>query len=171
MQTKEFHINIPKHLAVRIEDQVIEKFGYKVRGGMTLLILEALEEKFNPKLNKKNGLALKPIFREETNRGIKLASDISMILSDIKDHLQPSEDDSYYISHTNLVNILVRRLGIIDKRGHKNKIKWMTSMGLLTIHQEYKSIGYNKNGFPNTPTLINNYLVNPEFLKTEMYNN
>ena len=171
MQTVEYHIKLPKHLSVRLEDRVIERYGYKARGGITLLILEALEEKLNPNKEKaqKNGLALKSLGDERvTNRGINVASEISIILPDIKKCLQQSENDAFYISHENLVKILIKRLGIIEKRGHKNKIEWMTTIGLLTLYQELKSVGYKKGGLPNDPILVNNYLVNPEFLGTDI---
>lgn len=173
MQTVEYHIKLPKHLSVRLEDQIIERYGYKARGGITLLILEALEEKLNPNKSKlkseKNELALKSLGDERVNRNLNVASEISIILPDIKTHMQPSGDneDAYYITHSNLVKILTRKLGITEKRGHKNKIHWMTSIGLLTLYQEYKSVGYGRDGKPNPPILVNNYLVSPEFLAEE----
>lgn len=178
MQTVEYHIKLPKHLSVRLEDQIIERYGYKARGGITLLILEALEEKLNPnKSNKlkseKNGLAPKSLGDEKrvNNKNLNVASDISIILPDIKTQMiktADDNDDAYYIPENILINIITRRLGITEKRGHKNKIDWMVAHGLLTPWQEYKSVGYKKDGLPNPPKLINHYFVNPEFLGADL---
>jgi len=166
---------IPQHIKDALESEIIEKWGYLRRGVIGEIARNALEEYLNRQEyerskteSKKNGLALFKSGENRVNsRGLKVASEVSILLSDIKSQLQQSADDSYFISHDNLVNILIRKLGITDKRGHHNKIKWMTTIGLLTQWQEYRSVGFNKNGMPNDPILVNNYLVNPEFLVVE----
>lgn len=133
MQTREFHINLPKHLAVRIEDQVIERFGYKARGAITLLILEALEEKFNPKRSKteKNGLALLEQKRTNLKKNLSIISDL--LPNILKYSTKSSENNSKKtIGRGLLEKAIQERIGVVDKRPISQYIDMLVNSKILS---------------------------------------
>lgn len=156
MQTKEFHINLPKHLAVRIEDQVIEKFGYKVRGGITLLILEALEEKFNPKKTQKNELALLERKRTNFNKSVTVINDVLPTILEYS--TKPTEKNSEKTIGVGLLEKAIQeRLGVVDKRSIAQYIKMLVNSKILSNTAEFDEkngkmltyiVNYNTNELP-----------------------
>lgn len=132
MQTVEYHIKLPKHLSVRLEDQIIERYGYKARGGITLLIIEAVEEKLNPK-KEKNELALSS-GDKRVNRYAKVTSDISILVPDILEYAtKPNDGSRPVITSKLLKKAIQQRTGQYHPQSVKTRIEMLLNSKVIEI--------------------------------------
>lgn len=151
MQIKEVHINLPKHLAVRLEDAIIEKYGYKARGALTLLILEAIEEKFNPNnkhpKTEKNELAQLDLTDSRINSFNNTVGILSVILPDIiKYSTKPDDNSSPVITIGLLHKAIKRRFQVYDKRAIQRYVDIIETAGIIGMpeaDERNRIVSYN----------------------------
>jgi hypothetical protein len=161
MELEQYHLRIPKYLIDRVRSEVVERWGYEVKGGIGLIINEVLEEKFRTeKVGTHTHIPCRDHTTKETETNnskeknelavaatnpteLRISHCINMMIPDIYQYAtKPRENNSTStIGIGFLHKIISKNFHVYDKRSIKRYVDMLVTKGIISDPELNK---YNK---------------------------